>query len=584
MPEAKILIVDDARANLVALQVLLKPIEANIVSAESGKQALQAIRDNEDHIALILLDVQMPVMDGFELARLLHENEKTRSIPIIFITANQDDAHIEEAYLAGAVDYIQKPIRKTALLSKVSVFLDLWSLRFGLEQEIEQRRLAEHRVEHLATHDPLTNLPNRRGLYEELNELIYRSKRYRYSSAVIYVDLDGFKNVNDHFAHEAGDKLLAQVAANFKKIVRQTDSVARIGGDEFIVLITDIDRETTLITKIESLLKEASKAIEFNGHKISVSASIGIALYPEHGDNAETLLHHADQAMYQAKNHGKNTFRFFTEDINEKAHRQRELQDNLRRALPNDEFTVFFQPIVDGKSGRVVSVEALLRWYSAELGQVFPDEFIPAAESAGLIPELGCWVLKKAVGTGAEWNRQFGVELRIAVNASTIQFRNHLLFDTIKEQIEIHNWNPDLLEVEITEGLLLDDSPEVNTYIGEISNCGVRLSVDDFGTGFSALSYLKNYPVNTVKIDRSFIMDLPGDKENEVLVQAIIAMAHGLRLEVIAEGVETAQQWEFLRSLGCDFVQGYYFGKPMPKAEFDEYLVSQLDKSVALRS
>ncbi len=584
MPEAKILVVDDTRANLLALQVLLKPIEADIISAESGEQALLAAQHNEDHIALILLDVQMPVMDGFEVARLLHENEKTRSIPIIFITANQDDAHIEEAYLAGAVDYIQKPIRKTALLSKVSVFLDLWSLRFGLEQEVEQRRLAEHRVEHLATHDPLTNLPNRRGLYEELNELIYRSKRYRYSSAVIYVDLDGFKNVNDQFAHEAGDRLLTQVAANFKQIVRQTDSVARIGGDEFIVLITDIDGETTLITKIESLLKEASKPINFDGHKISVSASIGVALYPEHGDNVETLLHHADQAMYQAKNHGKNTFRFFTEDINEKAHRQRELQDNLRRALPNDEFTVFYQPIVDGKTGQVVSVEALLRWYSAELGQVFPDEFIPAAESAGLIPELGCWVLKKAVETGAEWNRQFGVGLRIAVNASTIQFRNHLLFDTIREQIEVHGWNPDLLEVEITEGLLLDDSPEVNTYIDEISNCGVRLSVDDFGTGFSALSYLKNYPVNTVKIDRSFIMDLPGDKENEVLVRAIIAMAHGLRLEVVAEGVETAEQWQFLRSLNCDFVQGYYFGKPMPKAEFDEYLVTQLDKSAVARS
>jgi diguanylate cyclase (GGDEF)-like protein len=584
MPEAKILVVDDTRANLVALQVLLKPIEADIITAESGERALQEAEDNEDHIALILLDVQMPIMDGFEVARLLHENEKTRSIPIIFITANQDEAHIEEAYLAGAVDYIQKPIRKTALLSKVSVFLDLWSLRFGLEQEVEQRRAAEHRVEHLATHDPLTNLPNRRGLYEELNELIYRSKRYRYSSAIIYVDLDGFKHVNDHFAHEAGDRLLTQVAANFKQIVRQTDSVARIGGDEFIVLITDIDRETTLITKIESLLNEASRPIEFDGHKISVSASIGIALYPDHGDNAETLLHHADQAMYQAKNHGKNTFRFFTEDINEKAHRQRELQDNLRRALPNDEFTVFYQPIVDGKTGHVASVEALLRWYSAELGQVFPDEFIPAAESAGLIPELGCWVLKKAVETGAEWNRQFGIGLRIAVNASTIQFRNHLLFEAIKEQIDTHGWNPDLLEIEITEGLLLDDSPEVNTYISEISNCGVRLSVDDFGTGFSALSYLKNYPVNTVKIDRSFIMDLPGDKENEVLVQAIIAMAHGLRLEVIAEGVETAEQWEFLRSLNCDFVQGYYFGKPMPKTEFDDFLAAQLDKSVVAQS
>jgi diguanylate cyclase (GGDEF)-like protein len=584
MPEAKILVVDDTRANLVALKVLLKPIKADIITAESGEQALLAAEQNEDHIALILLDVQMPVMDGFEVARLLHENEKTRSLPIIFITANQEEAHIEEAYLTGAVDYIQKPIRKTALLSKVSVFLDLWSLRFGLEQEIEQRRAAELRVEHLATHDPLTNLPNRRGLYEELSELIYRSRRYKYSSAVIYVDLDGFKHVNDQFGHEAGDRLLTQVAANFKKIVRQTDSVARIGGDEFIVLITDIDRETTLITKIESLLREASGGLEFEGHRVAVSASIGVALYPEHGDDAETLLHHADQAMYQAKHHGKNTFRFFTEDINAKAHRQRELQDNLRRALPNDEFTVFYQPIVDGRSGRVSSAEALLRWYSARLGQVFPDEFIPAAESAGLIPEMGCWVLKKALETGADWNRQFDIGLRIAVNASTIQFRNSLLFDTIRQQLAAHNWDPDLLEVEITEGLLLDDSPEVNKYISEISNCGVRLSVDDFGTGFSALSYLKNYPVNTVKIDRSFIMDLPGDKENEILVQAIIAMAHGLRLEVIAEGVETAEQWEFLRNLDCDFVQGYYFGKPMPREEFEEFLLIQQVKPVVAQS
>ncbi len=579
MPEkAKILIVDDTRANLVALQVLLKKVDAEIISARSGAEALEAAQQDTDHLALILLDVQMPIMDGFEVARLLQKIEKTRSIPIIFITANQEDEHIEEAYLAGAVDYIQKPIRKTVLISKVRVFLDLWSLRFGLEQEVEQRRAAEHRVEHLATHDPLTNLPNRRGLYEELNELIYRSKRYRYSSAVIYVDLDGFKNVNDHFGHEAGDRLLTRVANNFKKIVRQTDSVARIGGDEFIVLITDINSDNTLITKIESLLYEASQPVKFKGHNISVGASIGIALYPEHGEDAETLLHHADQAMYQAKNHGKNTFRFFTEDINERAHRQRELQDNLRKALPADEFSVFYQPIVDAGSGQVVSAEALLRWHSEKLGQVFPDEFIPAAESAGLIPELGCWVLEKAVETGADWYRRYGIGLRIAVNASTIQFRNNMLYDSIRRQIETHQWDPDLLEVEITEGLLLDDSPEVNTYINEISNCGVRLSVDDFGTGFSALSYLKNYPVSTVKIDRSFIMDLPGDKENEVLVQAIIAMAHGLRLEVIAEGVETIEQWDYLRNLGCDFAQGYYFGKPMPQEEFEEYLVVQLQK------
>jgi diguanylate cyclase (GGDEF)-like protein len=584
MPEARILIVDDTRANLVALQVLLKPVEADVLIAESGQQALLLAAENKENIALVLLDVLMPVMDGFEVARLLNENENTRSIPIIFITADQDDAHIEEAYLSGAVDYIQKPIRKIALISKVRVFLDLWLLRHGLELEVEQRRVAEHRVEHLATHDPLTNLPNRRGLYEELNELIYRSRRYKYSSAVIYVDLDGFKHVNDHFGHEAGDRLLTQVATNFKAIVRQTDSVARIGGDEFIVLITDIDGETSLITKIESLLNEASRPLQFNRHQITTGASIGIALYPDHGDDAETLLHHADQAMYQAKQQGKNTFRFFTEDINAKAHRQRELQDNLRKALPNNEFTVFFQPIVDARSGQVVSAEALLRWYNVNLGEVFPDEFIPAAESAGLIAELGCWVLKEAIATGAHWQQRFGIELRIAVNASSIQFRNNLLFDTIKEQIDNHSWNPDLLEVEITEGLLLDDSPEVNTYIDAISNCGVRLSVDDFGTGFSALSYLKNYPLSTVKIDRSFIMDLPGDKENAVLVQAIIAMAHGLRLEVIAEGVETAEQWDYLKSLDCDFVQGYYFGKPMPQADFEDFFMTQLDKPALVQS
>lgn len=581
MPDAKILIVDDTKANILALKVLLQPIEAEIITADSGKDALLTAEAYEDSIALILLDVQMPQMDGFIVAKLLKEHEKTRSIPIIFFTANQDDDYLEKAYNSGAVDYIQKPIQKTALLSKVKVFLDLWSLRYGLEQEIEQRRAAEHRVEHLATHDPLTNLPNRRGLYEELNELIYRSHRYRYSSAVIYVDLDGFKHVNDHFGHEAGDRLLTQVSDNFNSIVRQTDFVARIGGDEFIVLITDIDGTTSLITKIENLLYQASRPIEFEGHNISVGASIGIALYPDHGNDAETLLHHADQAMYQAKNHGKNTFRFFTEDINARAHRQRELQDNLRRALPNDEFTTYFQPIVGVDSGRVVSAEALLRWHSKSLGDVFPDEFIPAAESAGLIPDLGCWVLRKALETGADWFRQFGIGLRIAVNASSIQFRDHQLVDTIKEQLETHAWNPDLLEVEITEGLLLDDSSEVMTYINEISLCGVRLSVDDFGTGFSALSYLKNYPVSTVKIDRSFIHDLPDDKENSVLVQAIIAMAHGLRLEVIAEGVETREQWNYLRGLGCDFAQGYFFGKPMPRGEFEEFLMEHLQPAQA---
>ncbi len=574
MPKAKILIVDDTKANLISFKVLLKHINAQIITAESGEAALRE-STLHDNIALILLDVEMPGMDGFQVSRIMQKNAKTRTIPIIFVTANQDNTHIEQGYLSGAVDYLQKPILKIALLSKVRVFLDIWTLRSGLEEEIAHRKNAESHIEHMALRDPLTDLPNRRGLYEELNRLINRSERYNFSSAVIFIDLDGFKAINDKHGHEAGDLLLKQVSSNYSQVVRKTDTVARIGGDEFVVLISDINEKTSLITKIEELIDATTKPTVCEGKQIRVSASIGIALFPEHGTDTASLLHYADQAMYQAKSEGKNTFRFFSEEINRRAHRQLELQDNLKKALSRNELSVFFQPIVEISSAVPVSAEALARWNSPKLGHVGPDEFIPAAESAGLIPELGCWVLRKSIEAGAHWLKTYGVGLRVAVNASAIQFRTNLLFETIKEQIEIHHWDPSLLEVEITEGLLLDSSIQVTTYIEEINKCGVRLSVDDFGTGFSALSYLKNFPVNTVKIDRSFVTDLPNDHENKVLVQAIIAMAHGLGLEVIAEGVETKAQWQFLQSLKCDFAQGYYFGKPMPKQEFEDYLADQ---------
>ena len=576
MPQPKILIVDDANINIVAMTLLLKNVKATIITASSGGEALEIAR-NEDGLALMLLDVEMPEMDGFEVSRAMQKEDRTRSIPIIFITAHQDSAHIERAYLSGAVDFLQKPVRKTALLSKVRVFLDLWRLRSGLEQEIVQRKLAEQRVEHLAVHDPLTNLYNRRGLYEQLNQLISRSQRNHYSSVVIFIDLDGFKSINDEFGHESGDVLLKQISESYKKIVRQTDTIARIGGDEFVILMTDISESNALIIKVEQFIAATSAPVNLDGRIASVSASIGIALYPDHGSDTETLLDHADQAMYQAKNGGKNTFRFFSEDINRRANRKRELQENLKKALPDNEFTVFYQPIVDVKTGAPASAEALLRWQNATLGEVGPDEFIPAAESAGLISELGRWVLSEAMSSGAAWSNQYGIKLRLAINASSLQFKNNLLYDSILQQINHHDWSPDLLEIEITEGLLLDDSVEVTNYINAINKLGVRLSIDDFGTGFSALSYLKNYPVSTVKIDRTFVIGLPEDKENVVLVGAIIAMAHGLRLEVIAEGVETLAQWEFLKALNCDFAQGYYFGKPVPKANFDTYLMDHLD-------
>ncbi|MCP4490830.1 MAG: EAL domain-containing protein [Gammaproteobacteria bacterium] len=574
MPKAKILVVDDIKANLVSFKVLLKNVSAKIIIAASGQQALDEVQKHDD-IALILLDIEMPEMNGFEVAETLQDDDKARSIPIIFVTGHHQDEYIEKAYLAGAADYIQKPIRKTPLLSKVQVFLNLWKLRSDLDEEVQQRKNAESRVKHMASHDLLTGLYNRRGIYAELNRLIHRSERYSYTSAVIFIDLDGFKNINDRYGHVSGDLLLKQISNNLIDTIRITDTVGRMGGDEFIVLVGDIKKNVSLIDIIEKLLKATTKPLESNGNNIAVSSSIGISLYPDHGSDTATLLHHADQAMFQAKKEGENTFRFFTEEVNRQAHRQVELQNNIKTAIMNDELSVYFQPIVDVSSGRPVSAEALLRWESASLGVVAPDEFIPAAENSGLISELGCWVLEKAIETSASWRAQQDIGLRIAVNASTIQFHSNLLYDTIKSLTELHNWDPSLLEVEITEGLLLDDSLEVRTYINQIHNYGARLSVDDFGTGFSALSYLKNFPVSTVKIDRSFIMDIPQDKESKILVKSIIAMAHGLGLEVIAEGVETEEQWQYLQLLGCDFAQGYFFGRPMPKNDFTKYLETQ---------
>lgn len=574
MHKARILIVDDTKANLISLKVLLKDLDAEIITADTGEAALQQASLHEN-IALILLDVNLPGIDGFEVCKILQKDAVTQSIPVIFVTANHEDAHIERGYLAGAVDYLPKPILKSTLLSKARVFLDLWSLRHGLEEEVAQRKIAEVRLENMAIRDPLTNLPNRRGLYEDLNRLIARSERYSFSSAVIFIDLDGFKTINDKYGHEAGDALLRQVSNNYSQVVRKTDTVARIGGDEFVVIISDINKKTSLIAKIEDLLDTTRTIDSCDGNQYQISASIGIALFPEHATDAASLMHFADQAMYQAKSEGKNTFRFFSEEINQRAHRQMELQDNLKNALGDNEMAVYFQPIVEVATATPVSAEALARWDSSKLGKVSPDEFIPAAESASLIPELGCWVLQQSIEAGAHWLKTYGIGLRLAVNASAIQFRTNLLFDKIKQQIELHHWDPSLLEIEINEGLLLDSTLEITTYIDQINNSGIRLSVDDFGTGFSALSYLKNFPVSTVKIDRSFVTDLPNDHENKILVKAIIAMAHGLGLEVIAEGVETEAQWRFLQSLNCDFAQGYYFGKPMPKQQFEEYLANR---------
>ncbi len=573
-----ILIVDDVSANRFALRQLLKTIDAELIEASSGEEALlKAIE--LDNLALILLDVQMPIMDGYEAAELLREEEQTLHIPIIFVTAvHRDEQHILKGYASGAIDYITKPIQPDILAAKISLFMELWRLRFGLEREILKRNQLEDKNKFLADHDMLTGLPNRRRLYLEIERAAARSDREQNEFALLFIDLDGFKSVNDTLGHKVGDAVLIQIAERFDALVRKTDTVTRFGGDEFVILLTDISDSQFLIGRITEVLTVARKPIIIENEEIILSVSVGVCIYPNQIDDPDKLIDYADIAMYKSKELGKNTFSFFSSDMDQAAHRRLAVEKQLRHASKKNEFTVHFQPVVNCDTGKPVGAEALLRWTNSELGSIPPDYFIPIAESSGLIHELGAWVFEQSIEKMNEINKRLPslpITLKVAVNASTLQFKNATWFKTVRNAIESKKIAPQDIEIEITEGLLLEGSSEVNNQLTDIKELGISLSVDDFGTGYSALSYLKRCPINTVKIDRSFVTGIPDDKEDMVLIHAIIAMAHGLGLSVIAEGIETQEQWEFLKDEGCDFAQGYLFSKPLPPKELEIWLSEQ---------
>ena len=567
----KILIVDDLPANLLSMKSLLKNINVDIITAESGNTALSiAVQHN---LALILLDINMPEMDGFEVASCLMEIEETKNIPIIFVTAiHHDETSILRGYDSGAVDYVEKPITPEILLSKVNIFLNLWTLKAGLEYEINLRKTAEAEIEYLALHDPLTKLPNRRQLQSQLQTTLNRTQRGGQRFALLFLDLDSFKKINDELGHEAGDELLIEVAKRFKANIRSFDILGRYGGDEFIIIFQDISESILLSSKLTQLIQVILKPFPWEGHELQIGVSIGVSIYPDHGDTADILINHADKAMYQAKAAGKNNFKFFSDKLNQQIDRRLLIENHLRHALKNQELEVYFQPVVDVSSGQPIGAEALLRWSQCKaLGFVSPNEFIPIAEANGQISTIGIWVLQQVMPVLRDWQT-----IHIAINASSLQFKNSLLFDELKKLIQQSELDTSRLEVEITESLLLDNSDIVKQQMLNLCGLDVQLSIDDFGTGYSSLSYLKNCPVSTVKIDRSFINEIPENTENCALVKAIIAMAQALSLKVIAEGVETQEQWDFIREQGCDLAQGYFFAKPMPLKQFEEYLTEKL--------
>jgi diguanylate cyclase (GGDEF)-like protein/PAS domain S-box-containing protein len=443
-----------------------------------------------------------------------------------------------------------------------------------LGEDISIRKRYEQQLLRQANYDILTGLPNRMLALDRLKLALAQSRRENSLVGVMFLDLDNFKHINDTLGHDAGDNLLIEAARRISSCLRGTSTVARLGGDEFLVVLpglTNIDGTTQVAQRILSTFEPPYL---LNGQEVFVTTSIGISIFPHDSDNSGMLLQHADAAMYQAKNKGKSAYAMFAPEMTEVSHERLQMESLMRRALEQQEFELYFQPIVSTGSGQLSSVEALLRWKNPSLGIVMPDRFIPLAEETGLITPIGEWVLKESCLAAMRWREQTGMKIGIAVNVSPRQFRDPAFVQTVMQALEQSGLEPDQLELEITERLILDNTIETADILRELDQSGIRLSVDDFGTGYSALSYLKSYPFDTLKIDKSFVQDVIKENDDASLVRAIINMAHSLGLRVVAEGVEEEAQTHFLEKEGCDFSQGYYYSRPLPATDFEAWLAS----------
>jgi diguanylate cyclase (GGDEF)-like protein/PAS domain S-box-containing protein len=430
-----------------------------------------------------------------------------------------------------------------------------------LELEVVERKVAEQRAQHLADHDALTGLPNRRLLEDRLTQALALSYRNRKQTAVMFVDLDRFKTINDSLGHSVGDLLLKEVAARLIKQLRVVDTICRTGGDEFVVVLPEIKRSADAANVAQKLIENLSQPVRVEERELTVTPSIGISVFPEDGRDAETLIRNADAAMYHAKEMGRANYQFFTEEMNLTASRRLSLENDLRRALSRGELLVHYQPIVDAKNGKVAGHEALVRWQHPQRGLVYPAEFIQVAEDTGLIIKIGEWVLREA----CRWATFIGVErgLPISVNLSARQFNDPKLVQTVSRALKQSGLPAHLLTLEITESTAMQQTDVTLATLRKLKELGVSIALDDFGTGYSSFSYLKLFPVNTLKIDRSFIAEVERDGDHRAIVAAIIALAQVLNLKVIAEGVETEGQKQFLRGFGCEEVQGYLTGRPV---------------------
>ena len=475
--------------------------------------------------------------------------------------------HIELQLSSGGVDslFVEMSLSGSSQGGNTST---VW----GVCRDITERKIAQHELYKLAHHDILTGLPNRVLLEDRLQQAKALSHRINSPFAVLFLDLDRFKMINDTLGHSVGDELLRMVSARLKRTLRETDTVARIGGDEFIILLSSVSDRSDVAVLSDKILKSLTLPFKLRDHELFISTSLGVCMYPDDGQDTEEMMKKADIAMYHAKSLGRNNAQFYNDDMDQNASRRFIISNSLRRGLEQNEFRVYYQPKVDVASGRIIAMEALARWEHPELGLLSPVEFIQLAEENGLIMQLGEWILREACLQNVRWQAEGVLDMRMAVNLSGYQLQHTAMFATIRRVLKETGMSPDHLELEITESVIMQNPDFAVSALSEISELGIHISIDDFGTGYSSLAHLKRFSVNTLKIDKSFVRDVDCSSTDAAIATAIIAMGNSLNLNVIAEGVETQGQYDFLKDNNCDQVQGFLFSRPLPADELIEML------------
>ncbi len=567
-----ILLVDDDEDDYILTRDMLEQVEGTkyIIEWVSSYEAalLHLCKNSHD---VYFFDYRLGEFTGIDLLR--EAITAGCSVPIIVLTGQGDNGIDTEAIQTGATDYLKKSEINSQLLER--------SIRYAIE-----RKRTEERILHMAYYDSLTKLPNRALFHDRLTKALKKTKRYSGICALLFLDLDNFKQVNDTLEHRTGDLLLQEVADRLNTYVRSADTVARqkigvitntvarLGGDEFTILLTEIHSLQDAAKVAQRILSILSQPFYLDGYEVFVTASIGIAISPSDGDEMNTLIKNADTAMYHAKDQGRNNFQFYKHDMNASAMERMTMENDLRKAIDKEEFVLHYQPRINISNGKIVGTEALIRWQHPEKGLIYPGAFIDLAEETGLIIPMGEWVLKEACRQNKIWQTQgpLFAPVAVALNLSGHQFRQENLIKIIEKVLTDSDLDPTFLELEITESVIMKNADNTIALLRKLKDMGVQLSMDDFGTGYSSFNYLKRFPLDNIKIDRSFIMDITHNQRDAAIVKAIIVMAQTLGHKVVAEGVETEEQMALLQEFGCDELQGFILSRALPPEHVHEFL------------